>query len=73
MKVGDIVKLSDVDENDDRQLGTVIGFGSYRGDDLLVYKHAESLTEVMWSTGVLGWVLESRLEVQSLAADKERG
>lgn len=60
VKVGELVKISDVGVNDSRQIGTVLKFDVYKttssGGD-------ESIAEVMWNNGGIGWVLTSRLEM----------
>ena len=60
MKTGDIVKFVPIDKEDTRNVGTVIRFDTYVGAMGL-----ESLIEVFWSTGQLGWILESRVKVIS--------
>ncbi len=60
MKTGDIVKFDPIDKEDTRNVGTVIRLDTYIGAMGL-----ESIIEVLWSTGQLGWILESRVKVIS--------
>lgn len=67
MKVGDVVIFEDEYNSDDkRRIGTVVGFDMYsRADREMMPGPAESLVEVMWSTGERGWILERRVRVIS--------
>jgi hypothetical protein len=60
MKVGDIVKFEPLDKEDTRNVGTVIRFDTYVGA-----MGMDSIIEVFWSTGQLGWILENRVKVIS--------
>ena len=68
MRVGDLVQFDDYYvKEDDRQVGTVLKFDLYRGgDDCGTARGpAESLVQVMWGTGEVGWILERRVRVIS--------
>jgi len=66
VKKGDIVKNTDpiVDGicNDDvRMIGTVMRLDSYEGSG----GPAESIIEVLWSSGKRDWILRRRIEIVS--------
>ena len=75
MNVGDIVRLTDVDEEDTRGLGVVMGWDVYKGRTAMDTNHSEwaslnePLAKIWWSgrEGTPGWVLVKRLEVVSEA------
>ena len=70
MKIGDLIKFED-DYNqavcdDHRRVGTVLGFDYYHSGDnrnrLGARGIGESIVEVLWNTGKIGWILKSRVE-----------
>ena len=67
MKVGDLVRIVDVESDDTRRLGTIMRFDRYFEDDRYHTKkhniHGEDIAEVLWSNSNLGWILRRRLEV----------
>jgi len=71
VKIGDLVRLTDVDEDDTRGLGVVMGWDVYKGRTSMSTHHKEwdslnePLAKVSWSGrgGAPGWVLVQRLEV----------
>ena len=68
MKVGDLVQFDDYYvKEDDRQVGTVLKFDIFRGADDCgtISGPAESLVQVLWGTGEVGWILERRVRVIS--------
>ena len=59
MKIGDLVKINDLNEADPkRTLGTVIKYDVY---DRQFGGISEQIVEVLWNDGHLGWILSSRL------------
>jgi len=63
MKIGDLVRINDLNEHDPRRMiGTIVRHDIY---DLQYYKTREKISEVLWNGGHLGWVLASRLSVVS--------
>ena len=61
MKVGDLVKIIDVEPDDHRKMGAVLRHDVYSSSPY----GKESIIEVAWSSSSIGWILESRLEVIS--------
>ena len=67
MKIGDLVKYTPPanalvigDVKDKRRVGTIVGISTWVGDE---GKPTEPLLEVLWSTGVIDWILQRRVEV----------
>ena len=63
MKIGDVVRFTPKKDaliiggmKDYRRMGTILGFDSYSATN-------ETLIEVLWDTGSLDWILQSRVEV----------
>ena len=63
MKIGDVVRFTPKKDalliggmKDYRRMGTILGFDSYSTTN-------ETLIEVLWDTGSLDWILQSRVEV----------
>jgi hypothetical protein len=67
VNVGDLVRLTDktsfIAEQEDRSVGTVLKFGTYRG--LNSDFGAEQIVEILWNTGTVSWILANRIEVIS--------
>tara|TARA_B100000073_G_C23338782_1_gene413942 strand:- start:324 stop:527 length:204 start_codon:yes stop_codon:yes gene_type:complete len=60
MNVGDLVKINDLKEPDsNRELGTIVKHDIY--DSQFGSLH-EKISEVLWNSGKLSWILTSRLE-----------
>ena len=60
MNVGDLVKINDLSDTDpNRILGTVVRHDIY--DSQFGSLH-EKITEVLWNSGKLSWILTSRLK-----------
>ena len=70
IKVGDLIRISDWkgSKPDGRSVGTVITLSDYKPSHKMKYQLTESLSEVLWQDGSLGWILTERL---SLVGDKE--
>ena len=63
MNVGDLVRINDLKETDsNRVLGTIVKHDIY--DSQFGSRH-EKISEVLWNSGKLSWILTSRLEVVS--------
>ena len=60
MNVGDLVRINDLKEPDsNRVLGTIVKHDIY--DSQFGSQH-EKISEVLWNSGKLSWILTSRLE-----------
>ena len=60
MNVGDLVRINDLGEPDpNRTFGTVVKHDIY--DSQFGSLH-EKISEVLWNSGKLSWILTSRLE-----------
>ena len=69
MGVGDLVKFEPDGHalyiggmKDERRVGTIVGRSIWMGDEA---KPSEPILEVLWNTGALGWILQSRVEMIS--------
>ncbi len=61
MKIGELVKINDLNELDPKRMfGTVVRHDMY---DSQFNKAGEKISEVLWNSGQLGWILTSRLSV----------
>tara|TARA_R110001583_G_scaffold24511_2_gene89448 strand:- start:162 stop:356 length:195 start_codon:yes stop_codon:yes gene_type:complete len=59
MNIGDLVRINDLNKPDPRRLiGTIIRHDMY---DVQFNKTGDQITEVLWNSGRLGWILTSRL------------
>jgi hypothetical protein len=59
MKIGDLVRINDLNEPDPRRsIGTIIKYDVY---DRQFDGMSEQIVEVLWNAGHLGWILSSRL------------
>lgn len=73
MKVGDLVRITDVGLDDDRGFGTILKFDTYqtqrvypspfRVDSRIRPWQDEDIVEVLWCNTHIGWILQKRLEV----------
>ena len=60
MKIGELVRINDLNELDpQRMIGTIVKHDVY---DIQFNKTGEKISEVLWNSGKLGWILTSRLE-----------
>ena len=60
MKIGELVKINDLNEDDpQRMIGTIVKHDIY---DSRFGKSGEKISEVLWNSGKLGWILTRRLE-----------
>jgi hypothetical protein len=65
VKVGDLVTIAD-EPSDDRRVGTIMRFSTFESDcGWKTFTPPEPIVEVLWNTGVLGWILKERVEVIS--------
>ncbi len=62
MMVGDLIKFEPTEENDLRTHGTILRFSTYEGACGRSWGPPESIIEVLWNTGELGWILTERVE-----------
>ena len=61
MKIGNLVKINDLNESDPkRMIGTIVRHDIY---DSQFGKAGEKISEVLWNSGKLGWILTSRLDL----------
>jgi hypothetical protein len=59
MKIGNLVRINDLNELDPRRMmGTIVRHDLY---DSQFSKISEKISEVLWNDGQLGWILSSRL------------
>ena len=66
MRVGDLVKITNVHSEDTRKIGTVLKFDVYHGENkYLHHGSVEPIVEVLWSNNKPGWILKARLEMVS--------
>ena len=74
MKIGDLVRITDVGPDDARGLGTILKFDTYQSQRSYPSKFRvdnqqdppwqdENIVEVLWSGTHIGWILQRRLEV----------
>ena len=74
MKIGDLVRITDVGSEDTRGIGTVLKFDAYNSQReypakfvvdnwQLPARSDERIVEVLWSDTHIGWILYKRLEV----------
>ena len=65
IKVGDLIKISDWkgSKPDGRIIGTVIRMSEYNISDKKKYEKVQSLSEILWQDGNIGWILTERIEV----------
>jgi len=63
VKVGDLIRIADWNgaKPDGRSIGTVIQMSSYKPSHKQKYEITQSLSEILWQDGKLGWILTSRL------------
>ena len=63
VKVGDLIRITDWKgaKPDSRSIGTVIQISSYKPSQKPKYEMTQSLSEILWQDGRLGWILTSRL------------
>ena len=63
MKVGELVKINDLNEPDPKRIiGTVLKNDVY---DRLINGSSEKICEVLWNDGHVSWILTSRLDLVS--------
>ena len=68
-EVGDLVRINDLNEPDhNRMIGTVMRHDIY--DDQFD-KTGEKISEVLWNSGKLGWILTSRLDTVDNLKDRK--
>mgnify|MGYP004116956691 FL=1 len=61
MRIGELVKINDLNEPDPkRMIGTIVRHDIY---DSQFGKRGEKISEVLWNDGRLGWILTSRLDL----------
>ena len=61
MKIGELVRINDLNETDpQRMIGTIVRHDIY---DSQFDKTGEKISEVLWNSGKLGWILTSRLDI----------
>jgi hypothetical protein len=68
VKIGDLIKISDLPQGDNRETGLVLGFDMYAGTMGPVTRPGrapERIVEVQWNDGSIGWILQTRTEVIS--------
>lgn len=63
MKVGELVKINDLNEPDPKRIiGTVLKNDVY---DRQINGSSEKICEVLWNDGHVSWILTSRLDLVS--------
>ena len=69
MKIGELVKINDLNEADpQRMIGTIVKHDIY---DAQFNKTGEKISEVLWNSGKLGWILTSRLDTVDNLKDRK--
>ncbi len=63
VKIGDLIKFESTEEHDLRMHGTILRFSIYEGACGRSSRPPESIIEVLWNTGELGWILAERVKV----------
>ena len=65
VKVGDLIRIVDWrgGEPDSRDIGTVLRLSQYKTSQKMKYGATESLSEILWNDGKIGWILTDRLMV----------
>ena len=64
MEIGDLIYLEPGQTYDERRVGTVLRLDVYRGEDCIVpLRIPEPIVEVLWNTGMTGWILSERVRV----------
>ena len=65
IKVGDLIQVIDWrgSKPDNRDIGTVLQLSDYKPSHKLKYSLTESLSEVLWQDGKIGWILTDRLGI----------
>jgi len=66
MEVGDLIYFEAGQTDDERHVGTVLRLDVYRGGECSVpLRIPEPIVEVLWNTGMTGWILSERVRVIS--------
>lgn len=67
VQVGDLIRVNDWKggKPDERGIGTVLQMSEYKPSHKLKYQLTESLSEILWQDGKIGWILTDRLEILS--------
>ncbi len=69
MRIGNLVRINDLNEPDsERMIGTVVRHDIY--DSQFGSLH-EKISEVLWNSGKLSWILTSRLEIVDNSKEKK--
>jgi hypothetical protein len=70
MKIGDLIKISDLPQGDNRETGLVIRFDMWptTTEPFTQFRESprrvpERIVEVQWNNGSIGWILQARTEV----------
>ena len=64
IRVGALIRVSDMRNKLVHQnIGTVLQLTDYKTSQKIKYERVESLSEVLWQDGTIGWILTNRLEV----------
>ena len=73
MKVGDLVRINDLNESDSsRMIGTIIQHDIYDRQFKGLCER-ERIAEVLWNSGKISWILTKRLElVNELDARRDK-
>tara|TARA_A100001011_G_scaffold352915_1_gene394023 strand:- start:682 stop:903 length:222 start_codon:yes stop_codon:yes gene_type:complete len=63
--VGDLIRIVDWRGSapDSREIGTVLRLSQYKTSHKMKYGVTESLSEILWNDGEIGWILTDRLTV----------
>jgi len=65
IKAGDLIKVLDWkgSKPDDRIVGTVLQLSELELQTKTKYRKTQSLSEVLWQDGKIGWILTERLGI----------